>query len=207
MSQDGVNPEGLGDDQPQSPAGDAAGDAQTAGLGGETNSDAPQPEMAAFEADLGEDSQLAQTLTELEEARDELARARAETYNVKQEYGNYVRRTRAEAAQHRQNGQVEVVEAILPVLDDIDAARAAGDLADGPFAAIAAKLEATLGAQFQLESYGEEGDSFDPNFHEALMAATNPEVAEPTVKQVLQPGYRVGDRVLRATKVIVDNPA
>jgi molecular chaperone GrpE len=94
------------------------------------------------------------------------------------------------------------------VLDDIHMARQAGDLAAGPFAAIAEKLEATLG-RYGVERLGEAGQEFDPNVHEALMhvEAELPEGATgTTVVQVLQPGYRIGDRLVRAARVSVADP-
>ncbi len=164
-------------------------------------------EFAAFEEDFGDGSELLQLQKKLDEANDELARARAETFNVRQEYGNYVRRSKEESAKRKAEAREEVVEEILPVLDDIEAARAAGDLADGPFAAIADKLEDILDARFGLVQFGKVGDVFDPMYHDALMAQTNEEVTETVIAQVLQPGFKVGERVLRPTKVIVDNPA
>ncbi len=162
----------------------------------------------AFEEDLGEDPLVVKLQGELEEAKEELARARAENYNVRQDYGNYVRRTKEEAGQRRREGRADVVESLLPVMDDIAAAQAAGDLADGPFAAIAAKLESALANGYGYEQFGEVGEPFDPELHEALMMEPNPdaEVTEQVVGQVLQPGYRVKDRVLRAAKVLVFDP-
>jgi len=101
-----------------------------------------------------------------------------------------------------------VLEALLPVLDDVHLARQHGDLESGPFAAIAEKLDSVL-QRFGLSSYGEPGEAFDPAVHEALMH-TEAELAEgtttTTVVQVLQPGYRAGDRVLRAARVAVADP-
>jgi molecular chaperone GrpE len=97
----------------------------------------------------------------------------------------------------------------LPVLDDIHMARQAGDLSEGPFAAIADKIESILG-RYGVERLGEAGQEFDPNVHEALMhiEADLPEGASATtVVQVLQPGYRIGDRVVRAARVSVADPA
>lgn len=138
---------------------------------------------------------------------DDLARAKADLYNLNNEYQSYVRRSKADIPAHKTAGQLDVLESLLSVLDDIYGARTAGDLKDGPFAAIAQKLEETLQNRFGLERYGAEGDHFDPKLHEALMANESADVSEPTVTQVLQPGYKVGDRVLRATKVMVSNPA
>jgi molecular chaperone GrpE len=88
------------------------------------------------------------------------------------------------------------------VLDAIDLARQHGDLEDGPFASIADKLEAVL-SRYGLTRYGQAGDEFDPAVHEALMHAQSDDVQGPTVTQVLQPGYTVGEKVLRAARVAV----
>lgn len=162
-------------------------------------------DMSLFEAQM-EDSELADALGKIAELEDKLARAHADLYNLNQEYSNYVRRSKEAAPAHRESGQSEVIESLIGVLDDIDAARAHGDLADGPFAAIAAKLESALESRFGLERYGAVGDDFDPAVHEALLANTNPEVDAPRIAQILQPGYRRGEKVLRAAKVMVDNP-
>ncbi|MFZ1382916.1 MAG: nucleotide exchange factor GrpE, partial [Scrofimicrobium sp.] len=131
-------------------------------------------DFAKFEEDLGEDSLLAKVQAELEQTKDDLARSRAETFNVRQDYGNYVRRAKEEAGRRRVEGQHDVVEALMPVLDDIAAARSAGELAEGPFASIAEKLEAVLASSFDYEQYGEEGDHFDPQLYDALMMQPNP---------------------------------
>ena len=63
---------------------------------------------------------------------------------------------------------IGVLNSLLPVLDDVDAARQHGDLADGPFAAIAAKLENAL-KTYGLVRIDETGVEFDPTIHEALI--------------------------------------
>jgi molecular chaperone GrpE len=97
---------------------------------------------------------------------------------------------------------------MLPVLDDIHMARQHGDLEVGPFAAIADKLDGTL-TKIGVERYGQPGDAFDPNIHEALMHI-EAELAEgtvgTTVVQVLQPGYRMGQRIIRVARVAVADP-
>jgi molecular chaperone GrpE len=52
-----------------------------------------------------------------------------------------------------------------------------------------------------MERYGAEGEPFDPTIHEALLHQTKEDAAEPTISLVLQPGYRMGERVLRAARV------
>jgi molecular chaperone GrpE len=121
------------------------------------------------------------------------------------EYVNYRRRVERDRLVARDQTVVAMVEALLGVLDDVELARQHGELADGPFASIAEKLEANL-ARFGWERFGAVGETFDPTVHEALMHAHSDEVTEPTVVQVLQPGHRVGDRIVRAARVSVAEP-
>lgn len=138
------------------------------------------------------------------ERLEELQRANAAYYNVEQQYSNYVKRSKAEAAVARDRGVAEVAESLIPVLDDIELARQHGDLT-GPFQSISEKLESTLN-RFGIVRYGAVGEVFDPNVHEALMHSHSAEVSEPTVANVLQPGYRAGERILRAARVAVIDP-
>ena len=124
------------------------------------------------------------------------------------EYVNYKKRVDRDRQLHRDLAVGSVIEAMLPVLDDIHLARQHGDLEVGPFAAIADKLEGTL-TKFGVERFGQPGDAFDPAVHEALMH-TEAELAEgtevTTVVQVLQPGYKMGERMIRAARVAVADP-
>jgi molecular chaperone GrpE len=124
------------------------------------------------------------------------------------EYVNYKKRVDRDRELHHHAAVSSVVEALLPVLDDVHLARQHGDLEGGPFAAIADKLEATL-AKFGVERFGQPGDAFDPTVHEALMHI-EAELAEgtevTTVVQVLQPGYKMGERLVRAARVAVADP-
>ncbi|MDF2091472.1 nucleotide exchange factor GrpE [Knoellia sp. 3-2P3] len=124
------------------------------------------------------------------------------------EYVNYKRRVDRDRAMVQERAVQDVLETLLPVLDDIHAAREHGDLQSGPFASIAEKLEQTL-TRFGLTRFGEAGETFDPMRHEALMhtQAELPEGAtETTVVTVLQPGYRAGDQVIRPARVAVADP-
>ena len=124
------------------------------------------------------------------------------------EYVNYKKRVDRDRVLHRDMAISSVIEALLPVLDDIHLARQHGDLEGGPFAAIADKLDGTL-TKFGVERFGQPGDAFDPLVHEALMH-TEAELAKgtevTTVVQVLQPGYRMGQRIIRAARVAVADP-
>ncbi len=163
-----------------------------------------EADTASDEA-AGEDP-LAQAQAQAAQAADDLARARADLYNLQQEYQGFVRRSREGAASHRDAGAAGVVEALIPVLDEIELARQHGDLT-GTFETTAGKLESILAEKYSLERFGAVGEVFDPTLHEALMATESSEVTEPTIAAVLQPGYRLGERVVRAARVQVANPA
>ena len=96
----------------------------------------------------------------------------------------------------------------MPVLDDIHLERQHGDLEGGPFEKIAEKLQLIL-ERYGFEQFGAEGESFDPTRHEALMnvEADLPAGTEgTTVVQVMQPGYRVNERIVRPARVAVADP-
>ena len=175
--------------------------AQGSPEGAAGQSDASSPD----EGEAGDDP-LAQAQAQAAQAADDLARARADLYNLQQEYQGFVRRSREGAASHRQAGAADVVEALIPVLDEIELARQHGDLT-GTFETTAGKLETILAEKYSLERFGAVGEVFDPTLHEALMATESSEVTEPTIATVLQPGYRLGERVVRAARVQVANPA
>ncbi|NKE08584.1 MULTISPECIES: nucleotide exchange factor GrpE [Kocuria] len=118
------------------------------------------------------------------------------------EFMNYKNRTDRERAQLRDHVVGEVLGSLIPVFDDIDAARAAGDLVDGPFAAIATKLESLLDKQ-GLERIGQIGEAFDPNVHEAVLQQPADGVESDHISMVLRSGFRVGTRVVRAAQVAV----
>src|SRR4051794_36604780 len=125
------------------------------------------------------------------------------------EYANYRKRMDRDRGVARELTIASVVESLLPVLDDIQLARQHGDLESGPFAGIAEKLESIL-AKYGVERFGEPGAAFDPAVHDALMHVEE-ELAEgtdtTTVVGVLQPGYRLGERIIRPARVSVADPS
>lgn len=177
----------------QEPAGEASPQPQAGSEGGpEPQADAaPQTEAEAVNLDA---ALAAERLLDLQ--------------RLQAEYVNYKRRVDRDRAMVQERAVQDVLEALLPVLDDIHGAREHGDLQGGPFAAIAEKLENTLG-KLGLTRFGEAGEPFDPMLHEALMhtQAELPDGAETTtIVTVLQPGYRAGDSVIRPARVAVADP-
>ena len=124
---------------------------------------------------------------------------------IQAEYVNYRNRVERDRAREKETTIGSVVESLIPVLDDIELARQHGDLTEGPMSKIADKIESTLN-RFGVARFGEVDEAFDPSVHEALMhvEAEAPEGVDGTfVVQVLQPGYKVGERVVRPARVSV----
>jgi molecular chaperone GrpE len=133
-----------------------------------------------------------------------LAERTADLQRLQAEYANYRKRVERDRVAVREQALANVLGELLPVLDDIGRAREHGELTGG-FKSVAESFEAAV-AKLGLISYGEDGDPFDPNLHEALMHSYSPDVTEPTCVRVLQPGYKIGDRTLRPARVAVAEP-
>lgn len=136
----------------------------------------------------------------------EAAELKNDLLRLQAEYVNYRKRVERDRAVAGEMAVIGVLNSLLPVLDDVDAARQHGDLADGPFAAIATKLENAL-KTYGLVRIDETGVEFDPTIHEALIQQPGEDIEVDTVSQVLRSGYKSGERVLRAAQVIVAVPA
>ena len=130
----------------------------------------------------------------------------ADLQRLQAEFVNYKARVERDRDVSRNAAIAEVLRSLLPALDVLSRAEAHGDLEGSPFAAVVAKLRAS-GEKFGLKTFGAKGDKFDPELHEALVQTPNAEVTENTVADVIEAGYMVGDRLLRAAKVAVFIPA
>ena len=125
---------------------------------------------------------------------------------VQAEFANYRKRVERDREANREANIAEVVKSLLPVFDDLSLAEAHGDLAEGPMVVIVAKLRASL-EKFGLTVVGEKGDVFDPHQHEALVQLPTPGVTVNTFADVIAPGYKLGERLLRPAKFAVAVPA
>ena len=168
------------------------------------------PESAAEmanETEVEEEPVMAQPSVEeddLTELQLRLAERTADVQRVQAEYLNYKRRVDRDRDLVRQNATLGALSSLLPVLDDIDRAREHGEL-EGGFKAVAESLQRAVAAQ-GLVRFGEPGDPFDPQLHEALMHGHSPDVTVTTCQNIVQAGYRIGERVVRAAKVTVVDP-
>lgn len=132
------------------------------------------------------------------------------TEQLKREQADYVnsrRRIEAQAEAGKEAAVGRVLTSLIGVLDDVELGRQHGDIAEGtPFHAIAQKLEDALGTH-GLARFGAVGEEFDPNLHEALMHEEADDVEVPTISLVMQPGYRMNERILRPARVGTRGPA
>jgi molecular chaperone GrpE len=155
---------------------------------------ADQPSPAApAEAPKPEDGLAAQ-----------LAERTADLQRLQAEYSNYRKRVERDRVVVREQAVANVLNELLPVLDDIGRARDHGELTGG-FAKVSEALESAVG-KLGLTTYGTKGDPFDPTVHEALIHSYSADVTEPTAVEILQPGYQIGDRILRPARVAVAEP-
>ncbi|MEV4776368.1 nucleotide exchange factor GrpE [Microbacterium sp. LTA6] len=123
------------------------------------------------------------------------------------EYANYRRRTEEQRQVEIERAKGEAAKGLIPVLDDLDRAAQHGDLTDGtPFFAIAEKVR-LVAERMGMVSYGEKGEEFDPQRHEAIFQQPTPGAEKTTVLEVVEVGYRLGDVELRPAKVVVAVPA
>ena len=152
---------------------------------GANDADAPEEEPSELDREL--------------EIFQDLQRLRAD-------FVNYKNRVERDRQADRQASVIEVVRAFLPAMDDIDRAESHGDIEEGSaLAAVSLKLRQAA-EKFGLERFGEKGEKFDPSLHDALVQTPSEEVTEPTIADVIEVGYRIGEREVRPAKVAVFVP-
>jgi molecular chaperone GrpE len=135
---------------------------------------------------------------------DEVAVLTSDLQRVQAEYSNYRKRVDRDRITANEITTAIVLSEFLPVLDDISRAEEHGELTGG-FKAVADHLQ-TITSKLGLTKFSDVDVPFDPNIHEALMHSTSPEVTETSVTQVLQPGFKFKDRVIRPARVAVTDP-
>lgn len=200
--------------------GQAAPGAGDAGDGSETRAsvpadgDAQTEQDAAAGADSGDKSQsesesgsepAEDTLTPLGKAKQEAAEYLEALQRERAEFINYRNRTKKDMERARQQGIIDVLAAELPALDDIDRIREHGGEMDESFQAVAAKIDKAF-EKFGVEKFGEKGEDFDPTRHDAILHKPDPTADKEIVDTVVEAGYRIGDRVIRAARVVVASP-
>ncbi|MCC6376946.1 MAG: nucleotide exchange factor GrpE [Microbacteriaceae bacterium] len=122
---------------------------------------------------------------------------------IQAEYANYRKRVERDRMLAHELAIAEVFATFLPVLDDLDLAEAHGDLVGGALDLVAQKIR-VFGERYGLEKVGEVGELFDPRIHEAIVQVPSKnEDSHNHIVEVVQYGYRIGERLLRPAKVAV----
>lgn len=148
----------------------------------------------------GEAAEASEVLKAKAEAADHLDALQRERAS----FTNYRNRALRDQEAARNRGVQDVLTALLPVLDDVERAKQHGELS-GTMAAIAEKVDQSL-QKFGVERFGKVGEEFDPTLHEALMHSTDADATAATVNLVVEPGYKIGEKVVRAARVGVVGP-
>lgn len=145
------------------------------------------------------------SLTPLGKAKKEAAEYLEALQRERAEFINFRNRSAKEQDCFRQHGIIDVLTALLPALDDIDRIREHSEM-DDSFKAVATKIDKAF-EKFGVEKFGEKGEDFDPTKHDAVLHRPDPDATKETVDAVVEAGYRIGDRVIRAARVVVSSPS
>lgn len=188
-------------DAPKSAASEQ--EAAAPGAAAEHDLSAAEDTRESEGAGEGEDGQLAAS-AELDQTRTALHERTQDLQRLQAEFQNYRRRVDRDREAVKEVAVANLLTELLPVLDDIGRARDHGELVGG-FKSVAESLEMVV-AKMGLMQFGKEGEPFDPMVHEALMHSYSPDVTETTCVQILQPGYRIGERTIRPARVGVAEP-
>ncbi len=124
------------------------------------------------------------------------------------EYDNFRKRSQKERQDIYTASRADVIKELLPILDNFDRAVVNSEANFEDYK----KGIDLIFSQFKqllekngVESYGEEGDTFDPNIHNAVMSVEDESLGENVIAQVFTKGYKLGDRIIREAVVKVAN--
>ena len=170
-------------------------------------------ESAEVEEAETEEAEAQEEETEEDKTAAELAELKDRYMRLLAEYDNFRRRTQKEKEEIYSASVAEVVKEWLPLVDDIERAVASTEdmdensvekVAEG-IKLIGKQAGAVLGKLGVEEIEGKEGESFDPNLHEAVMHVEDEAFGEQQIAQVFQKGYTCKGKVIRHTVVKVAN--
>ena len=138
-------------------------------------------------------------------AADIVAEMRTDMLRAQAELVNFRTRVERDRVANREAVIAEVIRSLLPALDDLSRAEKHGDLEGSPLELVAQKIRASF-ERYGLREVGEKGEAFDPHLHEAVVQIPSPDVTVNTVADVIDTGYALGERLIRAAKVAVSVP-
>ena len=149
-----------------------------------------------------------QQVSELDTIKNELDDTKQQLLRMAADYDNYRKRTRREQEASFSNGKVYAVKELLPIIDNFERAAqseqtSVEDYKKGIDMIFEQLMQAI--AKLGVEQFGEPGDAFDPNFHNAVMHIEDDSLGENIVSKVFQKGYKIGDTVVRHAMVETAN--
>ena len=123
------------------------------------------------------------------------------------DYDNYRKRTAKEKDQSYGNGKADAIEKLLPVYDNLERAlnQPTEDAAYKKGVEMTMNQLVSIFTGLGVEIFGQPGDAFDPNIHNAVMHTEDADAAENTITQVFQKGFKLGDKIVRFAMVQVAN--
>ena len=126
---------------------------------------------------------------------------------VAAEFDNFRKRTLKEKEQSYGNGKADAVEKLLPVYDNLERAlnQACEDEAYKKGVEMTMTQLVGIFSGLGVESFGNVGDGFDPNFHNAVLHTEDDNFGENTICQVFQKGFKLGEKIIRFAMVQVAN--
>lgn len=156
---------------------------------------------AAETEEKAENAEAEKLKKELDDTKDKLLRTMAE-------YDNYRKRSQREKEAAYSDSKADVIAELLPVLDNFQRAAMNEDAPAEDYKKgiqmIFNQFDNVL-EKLGVEAFGEKGEEFDPNMHNAVMHIDDEELPENSIAQVFAKGYKIGDRVVRHATVQVAN--
>ena len=152
------------------------------------------------------DAQIAELEKQLEESKAELAAEKDKYMRMIAEYDNYRRRTAKEKDGIYADAYADALKGILPSLDNLERAVGVGE-AEALLKGLSMTLKGAEDAlaKMGVTAFGEKGETFDPEKHNAVMHIEDEQYGESEITEVYQKGYAKGDKILRFAMVIVAN--
>ena len=151
-------------------------------------------------------SKCAKLEREIEEIKKTLDETKDAHLRIAAEYDNFRKRTQREKEAIYTDAVSDTVRELLPLFDNLSLAQSyVGGENVGEGLALILKTVPDILARLNIEEFGEKGEKFDPNFHDAMMHEENEEYGEGEIVEVFRKGYKTGDKIIRHALVKVAN--
>ena len=175
----------------------------------ETEAEVNETVEETVEETVAEETAENPLAAELDAAKAELAAEKEKFLRMAAEYDNFRRRSAKEREAAYSDAYADALMQIIPVIDNLERAAGFGNAGDAKQLSDGVNMILTqftsVLEKMGIEAFGEKGDLFDPNIHNAIMHEEDPEQDESILGEVFQRGYRRGDKIIRCAMVKVIN--